>query len=130
MDVLFAFVFLLEGPLHVKVELALALDSLLFHIADDTFVHSLWVTDLLTYAVIRKQSIANSIARNTHTSFSDLCWKWTNTIVLAAKSDVPIRVSFEARDMVYDIWRCSLVFCIFSSTRFDFYCINTVIAGN
>lgn len=34
-------VLLLEGALHVKVELALALDALLLHVADDAFVHGL-----------------------------------------------------------------------------------------
>lgn len=34
------------------------------------------------------------------TSFSDLCCQWTNVTVPAAKSEVPRRVSFEARDMV------------------------------
>lgn len=40
------------------------------------------------------------IAINTLTSFSDFCWKWTKTIVVAAKSDVPRRVIFEARDIL------------------------------
>jgi hypothetical protein len=35
-----------------------------------------------------------------HTIFSDFCWKWTKTTVVAANSDVPSSVSFEARDML------------------------------
>lgn len=38
---LFALELCLQLLLHIKVQLSLALDSLLFHIADDTFVHGL-----------------------------------------------------------------------------------------
>lgn len=37
-----ALVFLLENPLHVEVELPLALDALLLHVSDDALVHCLW----------------------------------------------------------------------------------------
>jgi hypothetical protein len=33
------------------------------------------------------------------TSCSILCWKWTKTMVPMAKSEVPAKVSFEARDI-------------------------------
>lgn len=36
-----ALVLVFEGPLRVKVKLALALDALLLHVADDALVHGL-----------------------------------------------------------------------------------------
>lgn len=40
-DGLAFFVLLLELTLHVKVELALTLDALLFHVSDDALMHCL-----------------------------------------------------------------------------------------
>jgi len=36
-----------------------------------------------------------------HTAFSDCCWKCTKKTVPTAKRDVPTRVSFAARDMIF-----------------------------
>lgn len=47
MDILVTFVFVLESPLHVKVELALTLNALLLHVADNTLMHGLFLVDEL-----------------------------------------------------------------------------------
>ncbi len=40
-DTLALFVFLLQGPLHVEIELTLLLQPLLLHISHDALMHSL-----------------------------------------------------------------------------------------
>lgn len=63
-DGLVAFVFLLNGFLHVEVELSLPLDTLLLHVADDTFMHSLCPKSRLASELVSR------------------CWPSTGNIVL------------------------------------------------
>lgn len=95
----------LEGPLHVEVELPLALDALLLHVADDSLVHRLYKVSPLVFGARHEPA--------ERTSFSHFCWKCTKTMVQAANSDVPAKVSLDARDMaacvffLFGVWRAN-----------------------
>lgn len=105
MNVLLALVLFLEGALHVKVELALSLDALLLHVADDAGVHCLF---LFVSGVLRSvREIYWKGAKKEgegvwerRTAWSAFCWKWTNTITPAVKRDVAAREILDAEDMV------------------------------
>ena len=101
---LFLLILGLELPLHGKVELALALDTLLLHVADHALVHCLWVRRMECQEIFCVGYDKNGRKRKwgaKRTACSASCWWCTKATVARAKREVPRRVSFDARDMVW-----------------------------
>lgn len=99
---LFLLVFGLKLSLHIEVELAFTLDSLLFDVADYALMHGLVnfrIVSLTTRRDDRNRAIKIICGGRKHTCFSFFCCQWTNTTVRPAKSEVPMRVSLAGRDM-------------------------------
>lgn len=109
MNGLLPLILFLQLSLHIEIELSLSLYALLLHVANDAFVHCLPKSQSWTlYMDVRSGSSSDGLEQlgrsqltcgNSRTAFSAFCWKWTITTVLAAKSDVAAKVSFEARDI-------------------------------
>jgi hypothetical protein len=89
-------VLFLQSSLHVEVSLPLFLYSLLLHISNNPCMHCL--LQPISYWCFKE--IQRGTIGLVLTAFSAFCWKWTKKIVLTAKSEVPARVSFAARDIL------------------------------